>query len=293
MAKAVFTSKIGSGYDDNVELHYHFPKTYLRAVEQTVGDLIVYYEPRRGNGEMAYFGTAAVTGVRPDAMRPDHFYADLANYFDFDRKVPFVESDTHYESALRSSDGSHNMGAFQRAVRLLREEEFAAIVAAGYATQPQWVEPTFTEVEIGFAESAQSEFAVDRPLVSFTRPFRDRIFTRLVQRAYDRRCAVTGLRLLNGGGRPEVQAAHIQPVASAGPDSVRNGIALSGTVHWLFDRGLITFDDDYSIRLVRSAVPEQVASLVNPSGRLIVPDVDQMRPSPTFLRYHRENVFKG
>lgn len=64
-------------------------------------------------------------------------------------------------------------------------------------------------------------------------------------------------------------------------------------MHWLFDRGLMTFEDDFSIRLVRNAVPEQVASLVNPSGQLIVPDVEQMRPSPTFLRYHRERVFKG
>jgi hypothetical protein len=29
---------------------------------------------------------------------------------------------------------------------------------------------------------------------------------------------VTGLRIINGGGRAEVQAAHIQPVADDGPD---------------------------------------------------------------------------
>lgn len=291
MAKAVFTSRIGSGYDDNVELRYHFPQTYLRAVEQTVGDLIVYYEPRRGEGEMAYFGTAEVTGLRRDPARPDHFYADLSRYFDFDRKVPFVEGGHHYESALRKPDGSHNMGAFQRAVRLLRDDEFGAIVAAGYATNPQWAEAAPLDSEPGFAEPPQA--GIERPLISFTRPFRDRVFTRLVQRAYDRRCAATGLRLLNGGGRPEVQAAHIQPVASAGPDSVRNGVALSGTMHWLFDRGLMTFEDDYSIRLVRSAIPEQVANLVNPTRQLIVPDAAQLRPSPAFLRYHREHVFKG
>ena len=46
------------------------------------------------------------------------------------------------------------------------------------------------------------------------------------------RCAVSGLRLIKGGRRPEVLAAHIMP--DNGPDTVRNGIALSGTVHWLF-----------------------------------------------------------
>jgi hypothetical protein len=37
------------------------------------------------------------------------------------------------------------------------------------------------------------------------------------------------LQIINGGGRTEVQAAHIRPVAAGGSDSVRNGLALSGT----------------------------------------------------------------
>ena len=56
---------------------------------------------------------------------------------------------------------------------------------------------------------------------------------------------MTGLKIINGGGRAEVQAAHIRPIAHHGPDSIRNDPALSGTVHWMFDRGLLTVDDDY------------------------------------------------
>ncbi len=47
MTKAVFTVKAESGYDDLPEERYHFPRTYLRQVEAALGDLIVYYEPRR------------------------------------------------------------------------------------------------------------------------------------------------------------------------------------------------------------------------------------------------------
>ena len=36
---------------------------------------------------------------------------------------------------------------------------------------------------------------------------------------------MTGLKLINGGGRCEIEAAHIIPVAKNGPDSPRNGIA--------------------------------------------------------------------
>ena len=36
---------------------------------------------------------------------------------------------------------------------------------------------------------------------------------------------VTGLKIINGGGVAEAQAAHIQPVAKGGPDRLFNGIA--------------------------------------------------------------------
>ena len=69
---------------------------------------------------------------------------------------------------------------------------------------------------------------------------RDAAFARVVQAAYGATCADTGLKIIKGGGRAEVQAAHIRPVKDKGPDSVRNGIALSATAHWMFDRGLIS-----------------------------------------------------
>ena len=70
------------------------------------------------------------------------------------------------------------------------------------------------------------------------------MFRRVVLRAYDEQCAITGLKLINGGGRAEADAAHIRPVEANGPDIVNNGIALSGTAHWMFDRGLIALSDD-------------------------------------------------
>jgi hypothetical protein len=47
MTKAVFTTKVTPSYKDLPEERYHFPRTYLNHVQQTVGDYIVYYEPRR------------------------------------------------------------------------------------------------------------------------------------------------------------------------------------------------------------------------------------------------------
>lgn len=98
------------------------------------------------------------------------------------------------------------------------------------------------------------------------RAYREVAFRRKVREAYRYRCAMSGLQLHNGGGRPEVQAAHIRPVEREGSDSVRNGLALSGTLHWMFDRGLISVADDCETILIsRNKVPADVID------RLLVP----------------------
>jgi putative restriction endonuclease len=294
--KAVFQSKITPSYDDVPEHFYHFPRTYLRQVTAAVGDWIVYYEPRRSTaddrsrgGRQSYFAMARVVGVRPDTANPDHYYADIEDYLDFDNVVPFKDGDFYYEAAMRGPEGRTNSGSAQRAVRNMPDHEFQRIIEAGFVQQvgtPTGVMPTGMEEE-------QAEY--DRPIVhiNLNRPFRDAAFTRQVQSSYDKTCAMTGLRIINGGGRPEAQAAHIRPVTHHGSDSIRNGIALSSTFHWMFDRGLLSIDDDFTILSVKGAVPDGAQRLINPTGRLIVPDDPRLQPHRTFLRYHRENIFKG
>ena len=90
-----------------------------------------------------------------------------------------------------------------------------------------------------------------------------------------------------------MQAAHIKPVAASGPDSIRNGLALCGTVHWMFDRGLLSLDDDHTILTAPAGVPEPVRRMINPGGKLRLPARPEFRPHPQFLRFHRERIFKG
>lgn len=294
MSKAIFTIKTGSGYDDRREDYYHFPRTYLKQVEAAEGDYIVYYEPRRselGVGRMAYFATARVERVRADETRSDHFYADLSGYLDFDHPVPFIEGQAFYERSLQKEDGSVNKGAFGRAVRNIPEREFDLILRAGFAAE---IRPPSYEADIvGSLGFSDPQVPFERPIVEMTvlRPFRDRAFRTAVRNAYGNRCALTGLQLINGGGRPEVEAAHIRPVAENGPDAVKNGIALSQTFHWLFDRGMISIRDDYEI-VVSKSVPDQARRMLNENRRLILPDSEMYKPSPNFLRYHRERIYK-
>ncbi len=134
----------------------------------------------------------------------------------------------------------------------------------------------------------------ERPVIErlTSRPYRDVAFRRKVRAAYDYRCAISGLRLRNGGGRPEVQAAHIRPVERQGSDAVRNGLALSGTLHWMFDRGLLSVAEGGLILVSRNKVPGEVVDrLIRPGGKLLLPADPQDWPHPENLRWHRENVF--
>jgi putative restriction endonuclease len=298
MTKAVFTTKVTPGYNDLPEVRYHFPRTYLNQARQVVGDHIVYYEPRRSSvelssfgGRQSYFGVARVPAVIEDDTLADHYYALINDYLDFDRPVPFSEGSNYYESALKKEDGSTNKGAFGRAVRLIPDDEFDRILKSGFAPI---LEKNLEPQDIEALEISEPLRPFERPIVEMTvsRPFRERSFMHNVRAAYSNRCAVTGLRLINGGGRPEVQAAHIQPVASNGPDSVRNGLALSGTVHWMFDRGLISIGDDYKILVAKNRVPDDAIRLLNQNGTINLPKDPTLYPNAQFLKFHRDIVFK-
>jgi putative restriction endonuclease len=314
MTKAVFTTKVDPTYDDLPEERYHFPRTYLRVASAAVGDWIVYYEPRRTSGDLesrggrqAYFATARLQRIEQDQARSDHFYAFVSDYLEFDRAVPFREGEITYELGLTKEDGSTNKGAFGRSVRSLSDAEYDLILQAGYAYTlglRQWDRPGSLVPEDpqpaypGFGDAGQTAYTpeiMERRIVEqlVARPFRDRAFAAAVKSAYDDTCAMTGLRIINGGGRSEVQAAHIRPVADHGPDSVRNGLALSGTVHWMFDRGLVSIDDDYTILVAKGRVPDTVERLLVADRKLKGPSRPDLRSAQLFLQYHRTTVFKG
>ncbi|MCH7935717.1 MAG: HNH endonuclease [Proteobacteria bacterium] len=302
MSKAIFTTRVNPSYDDLPENFYHFPKQYLKRVEKTVGDWIVYYEPSRigdgssrRDGRKAYFAIAQVGKIRNDPQHQDHFYADVSGYIEFDRPVPFREGDHFYESALRNSQGETATGVFQNAVREIPEDEYSLILEAGFAA-------VIGELELPLSKHHQpglmeEQLPFQRPITEqlIKRPFRDIAFKKNVRSAYDSTCAITGLKLINGGGRCEIEAAHIRPVGGGhnGPDSVRNGVALSRTVHWMFDRGLISLTDDYEILTAEKLVPDQMKRMFHPDQKILLPENPLSRPHRHFLEYHRDTIFKG
>lgn len=289
MAKGILLSKANSGYDDVRFERYHFPKTYLSRISEMVGDTIIYYEPGKGGGSTSYVAVARVIRIDPDPAKSDHYYARISDYLDFDHPVPVWRGDKQpYESALATASGRLS-GYMQSAARLISNEDFDAILLAGFGQL--LLDPT--DKRPGFAEP-QTPFA--RPIIErlVAKPFREAAFASRVKRAYDATCSFTSLNMRNGGGRSEVEAAHIRPVGDghAGPDAVRNGLALSRTVHWMFDRGILSVDSNNKILKAKGLVPEPVLRLLNPSGEILVPESERERPHQAFLEYHRNRIFK-
>jgi hypothetical protein len=118
--------------------------------------------------------------------------------------------------------------------------------------------------------------------------FRDAVLS-----SYNARCCVTGLPIVEC-----LVAGHIIPwsVDEHRRADPTNGVCLSATFDRLFDVGLITIEDDLTLRvskrlrgLTDRAVAEQVAAR---HGQQIIPPA-RFYPDPACLRWHREFKFEA
>jgi putative restriction endonuclease len=296
MTKGIFLYREDSRYDDRPWAKYQFPPQYLSRAAQMVGDWVIFMEPAKA-GRKGYHAVAKVERITPDPRNPGMHLAiiDPASYLDFDHDVPFQAGGDYPERSVLNEEGRVS-GRAQAAVRTIPAADFNRIVGLGLATSETLLPRVGNEVGLSAVAEEQSpyEYEQDRVQMLTLRTVRDRVFRGRVLKAYDRRCAFTGFQFINGGGRAEVEAAHIKSVEAKGPDVVQNGLALSGTVHWMFDRGLLSVADDAAILLSNHINDvDGVRKILNADGYARLPGDAASRPDPGFVRWHRETVFKG
>ncbi|MBR1365911.1 HNH endonuclease [Bradyrhizobium ottawaense] len=298
MGFGVFIHRSDSIYDDSPAEQYQFPSQYLRRVETCVGDWIIYYEPSKVAETRGYFAIARVQQVVPDTGTSGMYLAMIepGSYLDFANPVPFNGPTGPVERGVLNEQGRIS-GRAQSAVRPISPGDFNRICELGLAENAPLLPRRDDDVRpLDLNEEAvpfRFEQQRERISVTVSRILRDRVFRRVVLRAYDERCAITGLKLINGMGRAEVAAAHIRPVEARGPDIISNGIALCGTAHWMFDRGLISLADDLKILISRQTNdPDGARSIINKTGHALAPRRISDRPHPHFLKWHREHCFK-
>ena len=246
---------------------------------------------------MAYIATAFVERIDPDEADPTHYYARVRDYLPFDDAVSYRDKDGRFaERFLREMARPGDAGRTLRgkSVRTLDGDDFVAIVNQGLSEtldpdnriRLELDERNIDDTTAALLADDLGERRIEQILVN--KKIRAASFRNQVLDAYDSTCAVTGLRIINGGGKAEAQAAHIWSVADGGPDVVPNGVALSATAHWLFDRHLITFDDNLCLLVSHNKVPSDLLKLFPPSGQKIRLPVDPRdHPRPDFVAKHR------
>lgn len=272
------------GYKDIPGVRYHFPKSrYLKAVTELKDSLVLLYEPRRGGtsqnsgGRQGFVAFAFIDSIHDDPDDATHAFLSYRMYTEFIRVIPLSVTTLSAKS-------------LQHAVRRVAYKEAEEVVRQGLLL------PAGEGVRAGLVDA---DILIDDP----RRPTREIVTNslvrdasfrfRVVEQVYSGRCAMTGVRMTNGHGRAEVDAAHIQPVSAGGPDSTRNGLALMKSMHWAFDRGLVSLSDEGRILTVERGLDVPVLRLL-PEDRIArFPERPDERPHPSFLQWHRENCFKG
>jgi putative restriction endonuclease len=73
---------------------------------------------------------------------------------------------------------------------------------------------------------------------------------------YNYACALTGYRIMTVSSSTLVDAAHIHQFSDSRNNDIRNGIALCRNAHWMFDNGLWTIADDFTVIVARDHFTE-------------------------------------
>lgn len=194
------------------------------------------------------------------------------------RDMPaYIQFDTDFLNAL-------NDPAFREQARSIlistyfEPHEQAALWALTGATQPP--------------EDSFMPLTTDNEAVERGREGRFRIG---VVTAYNYTCALTGYRLVTLTSGTIVDACHIHQFAHSRNNDPTNGIALCKNAHWLFDNGLWSLSDDYTILTADrhfSEVGESAFLLGQMKGKQItLPANSAYWPGQQHLEWHRKHKF--
>ena len=116
-------------------------------------------------------------------------------------------------------------------------------------------------------------------------------FSEIVELCYNEKCCITGLSV------PKLLvASHIVPwrVDQSNRLNPRNGLSLSMLHDKAFDLGLITINEDMTVRVSRKEVIKNdffSSAIQSYDGKpIFLPE--KFQPLEEFLSYHRHNIFE-
>ncbi|RXK55293.1 restriction endonuclease [Oleiharenicola lentus] len=121
---------------------------------------------------------------------------------------------------------------------------------------------------------------------------RSSVFSERVRREYSRRCAVSGIVIATPTELYEAESAHVVPLSEGGTDDIRNGFALSQTLHWAFDKGLFGISHTRRIYIPRRVSAMTVNSYLNQFAGCEINEASTpaLRVHPDAFRWHFEKM---
>ncbi len=125
---------------------------------------------------------------------------------------------------------------------------------------------------------------------------RSNIFKRQIPILYQNTCAVSDLQINATLNISMIDACHIIPFSHSYDDTISNGISLTPTLHRAFDRGLISFDNNYKLILSNKFNETNISqySIKQFEGkRILLPKYKKYYPNIENLIWHRKNIFKN
>lgn len=206
-SKCVFVIGSHSIYADEPDRFYRFPQRWLDAAARSVGQWIVYQEPRRA-GDRGYYAVARVERIVRDPSDNAMYLALIkpGSYLEFGRDVPFQLDGQAIERGLLDPSGRLNNGRAIQSIRPISDQDFERILGVGLVDEfEQLPREEENEIELDRVREKPEPWLgpTRRETLLTKRKVRDRQFRKRVLDAYDRRCALTGMQLINGGGRAE------------------------------------------------------------------------------------------
>ncbi|MCY2685757.1 HNH endonuclease [Salinimicrobium sp. TH3] len=119
------------------------------------------------------------------------------------------------------------------------------------------------------------------------------LFKKTIPKIYSHTCCITGMKIQSSHNLQMIDACHIYPFSLSGDDTVTNGIALSPTMHRAFDRGLLTINSNFLVRVSPSIQEEKSRFTLSQfeGKQIILPEKEKYYPSQESLSWHNKEVF--
>lgn len=199
------------------------------------------------------------------AQLSEEMYAEFSN--PVEREVLRKEILEHYfgiNSILKTTEQSSYTQQIKEQILYEPEQNYARHVRRQIEEQ---------------AREEREEFAI----------LRSSVFRKAILEVYDNQCSISGLKVTDASNRPLVDACHIAPFAESFNDSIRNGIAISPTLHRAFDRGLIAISNQYRVIVhpkLRDFNPDAGIRQYE-NKEIILPQEQRFHPSIKRFEEHR------